>query len=99
MATGLPSALAEAVLDLVARIPAGHVLTYGDVAARVGGGPRFVGTTMSRFGGGVPWHRVVRADGRPAAGHEREALARLRAEGVRLRGDRVDLATARWPGG
>ncbi len=53
---------------------------------------------MSRFGGGVPWHRVVRADGRPAPGHEREALARLRAEGAAIRGDRVDLAVARWSG-
>ena len=46
----------------------------------------------------MPWHRVVRADGRPAAGHEREALARLRAEGVPLRGERVDLGRARWEG-
>lgn len=99
MATGLPSALAEEVLDVVARIPPGRVLTYGDVAALLGrGGARFVGTTMSRFGGGVPWHRVVRADGRPAPGHEREALARLRAEGAAIRGDRVDLAVARWSG-
>jgi alkylated DNA nucleotide flippase Atl1 len=96
---GLPSPLAEAVLDVVAAIPPGRVMTYGDVAARVGrGGARFVGTTLGRFGGGVPWHRVVRADGRPAPGHEREALARLREEGAPVRGDRVDLAAARWDG-
>jgi alkylated DNA nucleotide flippase Atl1 len=97
--SGVPTPLAEDVLDLVARIPPGRVLTYGDVAAMLGrGGPRFVGTTMARFGGGVPWHRVVRADGRLAAGHERAAGARLRAEGLPVRNGRVDLAVARWDG-
>lgn len=94
---GLPTPLAEQVLDLVSRIPPGRVLTYGGVAAALGaGGARQVGTVMARYGGGVPWHRVVRADGRPAAGHEREALRRLRAEGVPVRGDRVDLGAATW---
>ncbi|MEZ5115101.1 MAG: MGMT family protein [Candidatus Nanopelagicales bacterium] len=93
---GLPTELAERVLDLVATIPAGRVMTYGDVAAAVGSGPRAVGTVMSRYGGGVPWHRVVRADGRPAAGHEVEAGRLLRGEGIAFRGDRVDLASARW---
>jgi len=41
---------------------------------------------------------VVRADGRVAAGHEVQALALLRAEGTPMRGDRVDLAQARWQG-
>ena len=73
-----------------------------DVADLLGeGGPRAVGTVMGRFGSGVPWHRVVRADGRPAAGHEREALALLRSEGVRVvgaMGERVDMRSARWDG-
>ena len=95
---GLPTPYAEAVLDLVARIPSGQVMAYGDVAAALqrGGGPRQVGTVMARFGSGVPWHRVVRADGSPAAGHEAEALRRHHAEGTPLRGSRVDLARARW---
>lgn len=95
---GLPTPYAEAVLDLVARIPAGRAMAYGDVAAALqrGGGPRQVGTVMARFGSGVPWHRVVRADGSPAAGHEAEALRRHRAEGTPLRGLRVDMARARW---
>ncbi len=97
MSEGLPSAFAEAVLDLVARIPSGRVLTYGDVAEALGmGGPRAVGTVMARFGGGVPWHRVIRAGGLPPVGHESEALARYRREGTPLLGTRVDLARARW---
>jgi alkylated DNA nucleotide flippase Atl1 len=96
---GLPTPFAERVLDLVAAIPAGRVMAYGDIAAALQeAGPRQVGAVMSRWGGGVPWHRVVRADGRPAQGHEGAALALLREEGAPLRpgGDRVDLPAARW---
>jgi alkylated DNA nucleotide flippase Atl1 len=97
-AAGLPTPYAEAVLDLVARIPRGRAMSYGDVAAALqrGGGPRQVGTVMARFGAGVPWHRVVKADGGLAAGHEAEALRRHRREGTPLRGSRVDMRAARW---
>jgi alkylated DNA nucleotide flippase Atl1 len=94
-----PDDYAEEVLGWVEQIPPGQVLTYGDLAALVGrGGPRQVGSVMASWGGGVPWWRVVRADGRPAAGYEREALDRLRAEGTPLRagGDRVDLTHGRY---
>ena len=87
----------EQVLVRVEAIPAGQVCTYGDLAELVGrGGPRQVGAVLSRYGGGVPWWRVVRADGRPAPALTGRALARLRQEGTALRGDRVDLARARW---
>jgi len=87
----------ERVLDLVERIPAGRVMSYGAIAEWVGqGGPRQVGTVMARYGGGVPWHRVVTANGRTPPGHEVEALRRLRAEGTPLRGDHVDMKRAAW---
>lgn len=86
----------EQVLRAVEAIPPGRACAYADLAELVGrGGPRQVGQVMSRHGSGVPWWRVVRADGRPVRGLESEALARLRAEGVPLRGDRVDLGRAR----
>jgi alkylated DNA nucleotide flippase Atl1 len=90
--------LASAVLDLVDRVPAGRVVTYGDLAAVAGCGPRQVGAVMAHWGGAVAWWRVLRADGSPPPGHEREALRRYRAEGTPLRpgGRRVDLALARW---
>lgn len=99
----LPTPFAERVLDLVAAIPPGQVLTYGDVAERLGTrAPRAVGSTLARFGAGVPWWRVVRAGGELPAGHEREAAGLLVAEGVRLLpgagGLRVDLVAHRWPG-
>jgi len=98
-----PTPFAEQVLDLVAAIPPGRVLTYGDVAERLGSrAPRAVGTALARFGGGVPWWRVVRSDGRLAPRNEQQAAERLRAEGVALLGEgpdlRVDLALHRWPG-
>jgi methylated-DNA-protein-cysteine methyltransferase-like protein len=90
---------ARAVLDVVARIPAGKVMTYGDVAEYLGqGSPRTVGMVMARHGGEVPWQRVVQASGRPAEPLVAEALALLSAEGCPVRGERVVLASCRWDG-
>jgi methylated-DNA-protein-cysteine methyltransferase related protein len=87
----------EEVLALVERIPPGRVMSYGSIAEWLGrGGPRQVGSVMSRYGGSVPWHRVVAANGRVVPGHEVEALRRLRAERTPLRGDRVDMSAASW---
>lgn len=94
------SPYAERVLDLVERIPPGRVMAYGDIADYLGeGGPRQVGRVMSTWGGGVPWWRVVHADGTPAPGHERRCLAHWHDEGTPLRGERVDMRLARWDGG
>ncbi|MCP2336470.1 MGMT family protein [Actinomadura rupiterrae] len=96
-----PDEYAELVLDTVDSIPPGRVLAYGDIAEMLGvGGPRQVGRVMSLFGGGVPWWRVVRADGSPASGHEVRAMEEYRVEGTPLRPDgrRVDMRRARWEG-
>jgi alkylated DNA nucleotide flippase Atl1 len=90
---------ARAVLDAVDLIPRGKVMAYGDVAEYLGqGSARGVGMVMARWGHEVAWHRVVMADGRPAPGHEREQLARLRADDTPLHGQRVDMSRARWDG-
>ncbi|WP_119728999.1 MGMT family protein [Thermomonospora amylolytica] len=96
-----PDEFAELVLDVVERIPPGRVMSYGDVAELLGrGGPRQVGRVMALWGGGVPWWRVIRADGSPPPGHEVRALEHYRAEGTPLRADgtRVDTGRARWHG-
>ncbi|WP_235558210.1 MGMT family protein [Sphaerimonospora mesophila] len=96
---GEPSPYAERVLDVVERIPPGKVMSYGDIAEYLGeGGPRQVGRVMSEWGGGVPWWRVVHADGTPAQGLEDRCLARWREEGTPARGTRVDMRSARWDG-
>ncbi len=90
---------AERVLRVVERIPAGRVMSYSDVAEYLGSrAPRAVGRVMAHHGGGVPWHRVLRADGTPAPHLAERQLALLAAEGVPIRGGRVDMRHARWDG-
>lgn len=87
----------EQVLSCVERIPRGRVTTYGSIADVVGGGPRQVGSVMSRHGGPVPWWRVVRADGTLPPSHGDEARAHYLDEGTPLRpSGAVDLRTAYW---
>ncbi|MGO4592973.1 MGMT family protein [Leifsonia sp. 2TAF2] len=91
----------ERVLEVVDAIPAGRVMTYGDVAATLGSrAARMVGQVMAYYGSDVPWWRVVRASGHPAVNHEHIALQHYRAEGTPLLGGgsapyRVDLRAAR----
>lgn len=99
---------AERVLEVAELIPAGRVMTYGDVAEWLAeAGPRQVGRVMALYGGAVPWWRVVRADGVLLPGHELEALGHYRAEGTPLRESgssadghlpRIDMRRARWDG-
>ena len=91
---------AELVLRCVEQVPRGRVTTYGTIAEVVGqvaegGGPRQVGSVLAAQGGGVPWWRVVRADGSPPDCHEGEAHQHHLEEGTPLRpSGRVDLTTA-----
>jgi methylated-DNA-protein-cysteine methyltransferase-like protein len=91
--------LAERILACVEAIPAGRVMSYGDVAEYAGARtPRLVGHVLRHDGGSVPWHRVLHADG-TFAGHLRdEQRQRLIAEGVRVTAGRVDLRVYRWDG-
>ena len=95
---------AERVLEIVDLIPAGTVLAYGDIAELLGeGGPRQVGSVMSRYGSSVTWWRVIRASGEAPTDLQEEAVARWRAEGTpmvrgALAGRRVDMTRGRWGG-
>ncbi len=90
--------LAHRMLDVVAQIPSGRVATYGDVAARAGSAsPRLAGFVLSQLADeDTPWHRVLRANGTPAAHLAVEQIRRLRAENVEVVGGRVDLKRFRW---
>jgi alkylated DNA nucleotide flippase Atl1 len=84
---------ARRVLDRIRAIPPGFVRAYSDLDP---GAPRFAGAVLAACDDpALPWHRVVRADGSLAKGARQRAL--LDAEGVPLRGDRVDLRIARLP--
>ncbi len=94
---------ASRVLDVADAIPAGRVMSYGDIAEYLSeAGPRQVGRVMAVWGGAAPWWRVVHADGSFLRGHERAALARYQAERTPLRRApdgrplRVDMGRARW---
>jgi len=98
-----PAGFVEAVLAVVDDIPPGCVATYGDVAAILGSrGARAVGQVMARYGSDVAWWRVVRAGGRPPAGHAAAARPRYEAEGTPLvatsddDGYRIAIARCRW---
>ncbi len=90
------------ILAAIRAIPAGSVAGYGVVARRAGlpGRARMVARILSENEDrGLPWHRVLRSDGRIAfppdsAGHA-EQTQRLRAEGVAVDNGRVrDLRKA-----
>jgi methylated-DNA-protein-cysteine methyltransferase-like protein len=85
--------LAAAILDRVRETPEGFVRTYGDVSP---GAPRMAGAVLYECtDAGVPWHRIVRADGSLAKGRRQRRL--LEREGVPFRGERVDMRVARLP--
>ncbi len=95
----MPTPYARSVLDVVARIPRGRVMTYGDVAEYLGSGSaRTVGMVLAKHGHEVPWQRVVQAGGRPAEPLLEQALALLRKEGCPVRDEKVVLAQCRWDG-
>jgi methylated-DNA-protein-cysteine methyltransferase related protein len=84
---------AAEVLRRVRGVPAGRVTTYGDLSPSA---PRFAGTVLSEVHEqGLPWHRIVRADGSLAKGERQRRL--LDAEGVPFRGERVDMREAWVP--
>jgi len=91
------------IRDLVCRIPAGRVASYGQIAGYLlGVTPRLVGFAMAGCHGrsDVPWHRVINAGG-AISGHAgaAEQRRRLEAEGVVFdRTARIDWSCYGWAG-
>lgn len=81
---------AERVTAAVAALDEGEVVSYGEIATQVGspGAARAVGNVLAASHG-LPWWRVVAADGRLAPGKEDRQAERLRAEGVTIADGRV----------
>ena len=109
-----PPATFRAIWSVVAKVPRGRVVTYGQVARMVGlpAAARTVGWAMQALpddhrikGRRVPWHRVINVQGRISPRGEgdeveipRQAHLLLR-EGIRFSADGViDLDRFRWPG-
>jgi methylated-DNA-protein-cysteine methyltransferase related protein len=79
-----------AVIAVLQATSPGDVLSYGDVAAEAGypGAARAVGGVLRRIEG-LPWWRVVAANGRVIPHNPAEHIDRLRSEGVEVVGNRV----------
>lgn len=82
---------AERILAAIRAIPRGETAAYGVVAQRAGlpGRARLVARILSENDDpALPWHRVLRSDGRSAfpegSAQRTEQLARLRREGVKI---------------
>lgn len=100
----LPCPRKAALYAALAEIPAGRIIGYGQLGERAGlnRAARWVGRILAQLPGesSLPWHRVLRADGRQglpaqsAAGLEQRE--RLRAEGVELRNGRADMRRHGW---
>lgn len=92
----------EQVYDIVEKIPAGYVTTYGDIAKMLGRprAARFVGYAMNAVceSDNRPWHRVTFSDGRLWDGKwERVQRKLLKSEGVGFTPDgRIDVKKYRW---
>ncbi len=83
------------LLAQVRRVPRGKVATYGDIAYAAGypGAARQVAWALHTSSAGLPWHRIVGADGKillPGEGGFEQRM-RLRAEGVEFLGLRVNM--------
>lgn len=93
----------DRVYRIVRRIPAGRVMTYGQIAYMLGEGytPRTVGFVMHGSDDSIPWHRVVNSQGGCSTtkivlpGDKQQRM--LEAEGIRFNaGGRCDLETYLW---
>ena len=88
------------VYDIVEQIPYGKVISYGEIAKLLGRprAAREVGWAMRNCPDGLPWQRVVMADGSITGGvfaDMRRAI--LEAEGVEFLPDgRVNMSACRW---
>lgn len=96
--------LYDRIYDWVRNVPAGKVVTYGQVAQALGGcSARMVGYAMSALKDGrdpsVPWQRVINAHGRISMFGIGAAIQRsmLEEEGIVFDAeDRIDLDQYRW---
>lgn len=94
----------QALYSVLAQIPSGRVLSYGQLAALAGLGraARWVGRSLSQLPADtrLPWHRVIAAGGRlslaPDSPSGVEQRARLRSEGISIRNNRIDMQRHGW---
>ncbi|MEA4908299.1 MAG: MGMT family protein [Anaerolineaceae bacterium] len=109
-----PGAFNARVWEIVRQIPSGKVCSYGQIAAMIPAPEgvaaqdyeaykaRWVGYAMADSPPGVPWQRVINAQGKISLNKsplQRQQRQLLEAEGVLFDSrDRVDMAQYAWDG-
>lgn len=93
------------IYDLVSRVPAGKVVTYGLLASLSNcKSPRLVGNILHKNldPQAVPCHRVVNRDGKVASGYAfggaKAQRQKLELEGIGFVKDKIDLNKYLWKG-
>ncbi|MDP5291175.1 MGMT family protein [Oceanimonas sp. CHS3-5] len=99
----MPTPPRLAILELLALVPSGTVVSYGQLADLAGlpGRARLVGKVLRDADTqALPWHRVVAANGTISLPADSEAASeqrqRLLAEGVTFTGKRVNMKQHNW---
>ena len=86
----MDEAFTKAAVKVLRALEPGEVVSYGEVAEQAGfpGAARAVGNLLKHTDG-LPWWRVVAANGRLVPGGEERQASLLRAEGVEISNGRV----------
>ncbi|WP_426414783.1 MGMT family protein [Aestuariirhabdus sp. LZHN29] len=95
------------IWQVVSLVPAGSVVTYGQIAHMAGlpHHARMVGSVLKQLppDSSIPWHRVINCQGRisfpqgsPQYLRQQE---RLLAEGIEFMAERISLQQFQWQGG
>lgn len=95
-----PTVFRQDVYSVVAAIPSGYVMTYGQIAYLVGNprGSRMVGQALHNVPKELhlPCHRVVNSQGRLVPGWTEQRIL-LESEGVRFKSNGcVDMRKSQW---
>ena len=97
------SHFSKQVIEIIKKIPAGKVATYGQIANLAGNNKaarqisRILHSSSDKYD--LPWHRVINSQGkismRSGDGLEMQK-AMLESEGIRVIKDRIDLVKYKW---
>ena len=97
------SLFSKRVIEIIQKIPAGKIATYGQIATLAGNNKaarqisRILHSSSDKYD--LPWHRVINSKGKISMksgdGFEMQK-AMLESEGIQVIADRIDLAKYQW---
>lgn len=97
------SHFSKQVIEIIKKIPAGKVATYGQIANLAGNNKaarqisRILHSSSDKYD--LPWHRVINSQGKISLkfgnGFEMQK-AMLESEGIQVIKDKIDLVKYKW---